>query len=248
VALALAVAPATAEPTRAAYFGACTADDGYSPTYHVFRNVAGRQYTQVIARTIIRQLNACEPGSDSFSAVMAINLQDADCVPFVQFGYGEIQGGQPLTWLLTQQDNSCGIVTQQSLGCFPVISPVLGHNVQFEIYKPNTTQWQFHLSDLTTGCGSFYAIADHGDYTSMVWYGIETHNNNDQFGGAGSAARAQLFDMGYQYNGDGTTSYTYLTGTTSVAWANNGVIPYYWFASISTVSGRTTISGYTINH
>lgn len=175
---------------------------------------------------------------------MAANLEDADCVPFVQLGYGEIQGGQPLTWLWTNRDDTCGVIVQGSGGC----GPLVGHNVRFIIDKPNGIQWRYHISDLTSGCGLYSAIDDHGEYTSRVWFGIEMNNDGDQFGGQSLNAKASITNMTYQFIGDGTSTPTQVLGTDNTGWANAGVIPWYWDESVTGGGGPPTLSGWTASH
>ena len=241
VMMAVLATPLLPQAAEAAYYKNCTANDGHSPTWHAYRNLSGRQYTEAAGVTVIRALHECTNGSDNLSAVMAANVQGS-CTPFTQLGYGRVDG-YAQAWLYTPDDNSCGALQFYS----STLSPLVGHVVKFLIFQSGT-QWYYEIYDETLGMLDIHTRVRHANYGNEVWYGIEVHNNNDQFGGAGSANIVLLYDLSYNYVG--ASSIAYLTGTSQVAWANQGTIPSYWLASKTTIpsNSHTELTGDTTNH
>lgn len=94
VAVAITVAMLNVFAPAVSAYGGC-ASPGFptiSPTWHVLRNVAGRQYNYAQGTTTLRNLHSCDPsnGFDQFSGVMGANLEEPTC--FMQIGYGAVGG------------------------------------------------------------------------------------------------------------------------------------------------------------
>ncbi len=220
----IAVAPAAA-------LDSCTSNTG-SPTWSVKRNDIGRQYTHAIGQTIIRQLDACFGSDGTRLAAVLVNVGGmGDGAPlFLQVGYGD--RGYGLQWLASTDDYPSGNIDGVGLG----FGPVPGHLVQFEIVPYSSSEWRLYIRDKTTGMYGWRPLARHYSFGTGVWYGIEVHNQGDDFGGYDSSHRTNLDYLGYQYNGDGTSSYTYLTGTGKSGWANDeSWRPSTWIYGITTI-------------
>jgi hypothetical protein len=225
VAIALVTASLVGPASASAYY--YTSCGGYLGTnhdviWHPYRNTSGPYYGAK-STTTIRSLHACTGGSTGYSAVMAANLQNTGCAPFVQLGYGELTGGAGLTWLFTPDDRSCGHVTQLSFaGC----NPVVGQTVTFTIDQPNSSQWRYSVS-VSGGCGATITESNHysGSGAVEAWWGIEAHDRNDQFGGQGGTYTADLSPLQYQ-KGRGSVWST-ATNDTVGYWAGDPH-PSYW--------------------
>ena len=237
-------------PVRAFDFAACTSAPNSSdhPTWHVYRN--SFLYLQAIGQIVIRDVVGCTNpvgGEDSFSAIFPANMQDSDCNPFTQIGYGSVNASIDTFWASVDGDSiGCGDVSSMSLG----FGPAIGHLDRFEIfpYYSGQSWWEMRVTDVTINNYGYRLVPRNDSSTTEVWYGIETHNYHDQFGGNSSTNIARLQYLGYKYSG-GPTAYTYLTGTGQAAWANApvGNIPLCWVESISTITTDlyTSLNGYT---
>lgn len=224
---------------------------GYSstmhPTWHVFRNVSGRAYTYAIGTTTVQALHACEPsnGYDQFSVVMTANLQDyGQC--FMQIGYGDGDGSGTLHYFASSDSLGTGNVTSMSLGFSPAAGDVSTFSI-FTVVSGGQPYWELRVTK--GGTYGYRLISQNGCGNTMpeAWYGIETHNYGDQFGGNSNPHLTAIHDLGYKYVG-GPAATTWLQGTGNVAWAASpNTIPVCWHPGVSQDSGTlyTRLYGYT---
>lgn len=258
---AVIVAISQPDTVQAWTVAACTSRPGVvgsSPTWHTWRNVAGRQYTRVATTLVIQDLRGCywPNNPDDSHAAVYINLADtrsgdATRWPFVQLGYHSSDSGAA-QWYYTPDEHSNGVV--QPIPSMSFQPPaVLGNNVRLEIYPhPVNPTWRLRVTVTSTGQTDFVDIPRSlsQSYVNKIWYGIETHNEFDRFGGSTSPNAIHMKWMGYRYNGDGVGSDIYLQGTTA-DWANANKpnLPACWRESASTYSADGTtfsqLNGYT---
>jgi hypothetical protein len=231
---------------------------GLAPTWHTWRNVSGRHYYRVSATFIIRDLRGCwfPNFPDDSHAAVYINLFDTrsgDAVrwPAIQLGYHSADSGAAI-WYYTPSEHGNGVVTAMPNMAFQPYE-VIGKTVKLEIYPhPANPTWRLRVTVTSTGQTDFVDIPRDlsQGWVNKIWYGIETHNEYDRFGGSTSSNQVNLKWMGYRYTGDGVGSDIYLQGTTS-AWANANVpsLPNCWRESATTYSADGTtysqLNGYT---
>jgi len=218
-----------------------------SPTWHVYRNVSGRAYTYAIGTTVVENLHACDPGNgyDQFAGTFVANLQDAgQC--FMQIGYGDGDGSGGLRYFASSDSLGTGNVTSMSLGFSPSQADVSTFSI-FTVSVDGDPYWELRVTKGSTY--GYRLISQKACQGSMpeVWFGIETHNYADQFGGPSNPALVALYSLGYKYSG-GPSAITYLQDTINAAWANSpNTIPTCWHPGITTYgsSAYTKLYGYT---
>jgi hypothetical protein len=215
------------------------------PTWNVSRNAEA--YTYAIGSTTVRSLHACDPsnGNSQFSAVFAANLQDyGQC--FLQIGYGDGDGTGTLRYFASSDTLGTGNVSSMSLG----FSPAPGDASTFSIFKVvsgGQPYWEMRVTKGSTYGYRLLSMNGCGGSMPTVWYGIETHNYADQFGGNSNPNLAAIHDLGYKYTG-GPAATTWLQGLGQVGWAGSpNTIPVCWHPGISQDSGTqyTRLYGYT---
>lgn len=176
---------------------------------------------------------------------MVANLQDyGQCL--MQIGYGDGDGSSGLRYFASSDSLGTGNVTSMSRG----FSPSPGDVSTFSILTGCVAGEPFWESRVAKGSTYGYRLISHRacqDSMPEVWYGIETHNYADQFGGPSNPNLAAIYGLGYKYTG-GPSAITYLTGTSGSAWANSpNTIPSCWHPGITTYGGLsyTKLYGYT---
>ncbi|MCY7288542.1 MAG: hypothetical protein LH624_09915 [Cryobacterium sp.] len=249
----LAMTLAFAPSVSAAFYKGCTtpAFPTISPTWHVLRDVSGRQYNYAQGTTTLKNLHSCSPsnGHDQFSAVMVANLQDyGSC--FMQIGYAAFDG--TMYYVASSDTLGTGNITTMSLG----FSPTAGDTATFSIFKvtvSGTNYWELRVTTSIGGTYGYRLISRSGCTETFpeTWYGIETHNYADQFGGPDNPNLVAVHDLGYKYVG-GPAATTWLqgnTGSNGGFWANGSAIPTCWHPGVSQDSGTlyTRLYGYTDN-
>lgn len=180
---------------------------------------------------------------------MGANLEDAGSC-FVQIGYAYIQGS--FLFVASSDTSGSGAVTTMSLG----FGPQQGDTLTFSLFKvtvSGTNYWELRVASQLYGTYGYRLISRAGctEYMPKVWYGIETHNYKDQFGGPGNPDLVALHDLGYKYVG-GPAATTWLqgnSGSTGGFWASGSAIPACWHPGVSQDSGTlyTRLYGYTDN-
>lgn len=134
-------------------------------------------------------------------------------------------------------------------------SPTNGDTATYSIFQvtvSGTNYWELRVTTSIFGTYGYRLINRSGctEWMPKVWYGIETHNYKDQFGGPGNPNLVAIHDLGYKYVG-GPSAATWLQGNTGSAggfWANSPqTIPACWHPGVSQDSGNlyTRIYGYT---
>lgn len=191
----------------------------------------------------IRALHACTGGS-GFSAVFAVNLQDSDCMPFVQLGYATV--GSAVNWWFTPNDNStpCGLVSPVSSYVPNVPGPIIGRTYELSIGN-STGLWLYNIRDLTTGTVYSWARTAHGSSVTKAWWGIEAHNVNDQFGYT-AASMASIANLRYTTSYSPTGSIWIYETTARVGWSSSPPSYMHGVYSIDG-NGRVVVKGYTNN-
>lgn len=231
----------------------------YSPTWHVFR--LGTFYAAQ-GEVVIRQLRGCTNASGSAlqncaAQVWPANMQGAFGTDFKQIGYANV--GTPsdpapcnssaMDWFATCCSGWTDNVSPMTLA----FDPVVGHTIRFSIYRyapGGLVYWRLKVDDLShPGWYGWRELVQSASSVGEVWYGIEEHSKQSQFGSNSSTNRTRLRGLSYRLSNG--SAWTYLTGTSNVAWANADLgRPSCWKNGITTYSGpidtdQTDVNGFT---
>jgi hypothetical protein len=220
----------------------------------VIRNTS--TYYAAQGEVVIRQLHGCTNASGSLqncdAQVWPANMQGTD--DFKQIGYANITcNGTGMNFFATCCAGFTDIVSEMSLA----FGPAVGDTVRFSIYRyapGGAVYWRLKVDDLShPGWYGWRELLQVDPSVGLVWYGIEDHSKQSQFGSNSSTSPVRLRGLSYRLSNG--AAWTYLTGTGSVAWANlAGLgVPLCWWDSISTYSGpiasnQTSLNGYTSNN
>jgi hypothetical protein len=249
VLVTLSMAPAVSAAT---YTDCSTDPAGYHPTWYVFRDTA--TYYAAQGEVVIRQLSGCthsdgSANQDYHAQVWPANIQGTN--EFKQIGYGnDTSGGTAMNWWATENGGS-GFdqnVTGMSLAFYPAI----GDTIRFSIYRYGS-YWRLYVNDLShAGWYGWRDILAVGSSGNEVWYGIEDHSWQSQFGSSSGTNQTRLRGLSYRLSAGG--AWTYLTGTTKTTWNEPLGIgePTCWIESVATYAGpidpaQTSLNGYTAN-
>jgi hypothetical protein len=133
--------------------------------------------------------------------------------------------------------------------------PTLGDDVRFSIYRyaPGgpLIYWRLKVDDLShAGWYGYRDLVQVDPSVGLVWYGIEDHNKQSQFGADSAATYVRVREMSYRLSNGGP--WTYLEGTSNAGWASDHGLgePACWIESIGTYTGtvssiQTALKGYT---
>jgi hypothetical protein len=254
----------TMAPSASAYtFTDCvTITPNYGPTWHVYRSTS--TYYAAQGEVVIRQLRACT-NSDGTSyqncaaQVFPANMQGSN--DFKQIGYAAVGSltdpptcnSSAMNWWATCCSGFTESVTQMSLAFYPAI----GDTIRFSIYRyapGGSVYWRLKVDDLShSGWYGWRDLIQVGSSVGEVWYGIEDHSYQSQFGSSSSTSPVQLRGLSYRLSNGG--AWTYLTGNTGTAggfWASDAGYgePSCWIESVTTYAGpiasnQTSVNGYT---
>lgn len=259
--VALTTAPVASAYT---YTDCIDVNANYSPTWHVIRNTS--TYFAAQGEVVVRQLRGCTDASGTLlqncsAQVWPANMQGAG--EFKQIGYANV--GSPsnpptcnssaMNWWATCCSGFTENVTQMSLAFYPAI----GDTIRFSIYRyapGGLVYWRLKVDDLShAGWWGWRELVQSAPSVGSVWYGIEDHSLQSQFGSNSSSSQVRLRGLSYRLSNG--SAWTYLTGSTGSAagfWANDlgyGV-PGCWAESVTTYAGpiasnQTSVNGYTAN-
>ncbi len=256
---ALLISVAFAPSANAATFSNCVniADD-YSPTWHVWRDTT--TYYAAQGQLVIKQLRGCTNSSGSSlqncaAQVWPANLDGTN--DFKQIGYANV--GTPtdpplcnssaMNWFATYCSGWTESVSGMSLAFYPSI----GDDVRFSIYRyapGGLVYWRLKVDDLShAGWYGWRDLVQIGSSGHKVWYGIENHSKQSQFGSNSSTSPVRLRELSYRLSNGG--AWNYLEGTSNTDWAWDALgIPACWNESVTTYVGnissiQTALMGYT---
>jgi hypothetical protein len=179
---------------------------------------------------------------------------------FKQIGYAAV--GSPddpptcnssaMNWWATCCSGFTQIVTPMGLTFYPAI----GDTIRFSIYRyapGGSVYWRLKVDDLSHA--GWYGWREHiqtASSVSEVWYGIEDHSLQSQFGSNSSTSPVRLRGLSYRLSNGGL--WNYLTGNTGIYagyWASDLGYgePGCWIESATTYAGpfasnQTSVNGY----
>lgn len=258
ISLSVAFAPAVS----AAPFSNCVAiASNYHPNWHVFRNTS--TYYAAQGEVVIRQLRACTnsngtPQQSCAAQVWPANMQGSN--EFKQIGFASVGSitdpptcnSSAMNWWATVNGGIGNVdnVSQMSLAFYPAI----GDTIRFSIYRyapGGFVYWRLKVDDLShAGWYGWREIIQNASSVPEVWYGIENHSKQTQFGSTSATNQVRLRGLSYRLSNGG--AWNYLEGNGSAGMANTQGLGYpsCWINSVSTYSGpispiQTSLNGYT---
>jgi hypothetical protein len=180
---------------------------------------------------------------------------------FKQIGYANVEtpddpptcNSSAMNWFATCCSGFTASQTPMSLAFYPAI----GDTIRFSIYRyapGGLVYWRLKVDDLShAGWYGWRELVQTAPSVGEVWYGIEDHSLQSQFGSNSSTSPVRLRGLSFRLANGG--AWTYLTGSTGTAggdWASDLGYgePGSWIETVSTYSGpiasnQTSVNGYT---
>lgn len=259
---ALLLSAAFAPSASAATFSNCvTISNDYNPTWHVWRDTSNHPaYYAAQGQTVIKQLRGCTNSNGTYeqdcaAQVWPANLQGTGEIK--QIGYANVGtvtypancNSSAMNWFASVYVGGNDSVTGMSLAFYPSI----GDDVRFSIYRyapGGFVYWRMKVDDLShTGWYGWRDLVQAAPSVGQVWYGIEDHSKQSQFGSDSAASPVRLRELSYRLSNGG--AWNYLEGTSDTDWAWDALgIPVCWNESVTTYVGnissiQTALKGYT---
>lgn len=223
------------------YTGNCSTQNHISA--HIDRG-GGNHYLLVRSTVVAKGIQPCY-GSGGVTMVLPANISSSQML--AQLGYGSLASGDPADFIWTPSDHSSplGIVTHVS---FAPVTFAWNHTYEFEIYE-DTSQWGYRVWDKTAGISQtkFQARSDFGD---ALWWGVESYNSWDVFGGFGTGGETSLTTLQYVKAADPADTWT-VTGDTAPNWGCVGCTPpnsYFKATVTSPVGSNDQLNAWTYAH
>ena len=229
-----AIVPAS---TQAAYYGPCNGSNGNLHGY--LDDSFGSSHIDYATGSInyLRDVHTCTTSGTKSAYILPVNIQGN---AFVQLGYGRFNENDALDWVYTYSDSNGGVLIHPS---FSHTKPVLTHQYKLVVYLSTLGSWRFQIQDLTASTTQDWP-ADTTNHTwgNEAWWGFETFDYNDQYGGPGSTIF--LNNLGWQFVGTNTTSWQTRTSIFHIGTK----LSYQHDNSATDQNGRAYISAYTSSH